>query len=134
MQNYLGVTMAAEHAALTLEFRAKSLEVVDLAVEDNLQRSLVHRHRLMSGWRQVDDREPAVSQSDARSRVDAMVVGSTVAKRRRHALETGLQVALRRRTIGYQEAGNPTHGQCTAGLRRKKRPLITRSVSRGVSR
>ena len=126
--------MAAEHAALTLELRAKLLEVVDLAVEDNLQRSLVHRHRLMSSRREVDDREPAVSQSDARGRVDAVVVGSTVAQRRCHALETGLQVALRRRPVCHEEARNATHGQCTSGLRRKRRPLITRSVSRAVSR
>ena len=58
----LGVAHGAEHMALALEFGAQRTVVVDLAVEDDLHRAVLVRHRLPPLGPQVDDREAAVRE------------------------------------------------------------------------
>ena len=48
--------------ALALEFGAQRTVVVDLAVEDDLHRAVLVRHRLPPLGPQVDDREPPVRE------------------------------------------------------------------------
>ena len=61
----LGVRLRPVHVALRLELGAELAVVVDLAAEGQPDRSVLVRHRLMPGGREVDDREAAVPEGDA---------------------------------------------------------------------
>ena len=56
---------------------AERLVVVDLAVEDDLDRAVLVADRLVAAG-QVDDRQPAVDQADARLLPEAFGVGAAV--------------------------------------------------------
>ncbi|MCU0669812.1 MAG: hypothetical protein MUF70_10720 [Myxococcota bacterium] len=83
------VGVAAEAVALALERLAQVLEVVDLAVERDLDRAVLVAHRLPGGVREVDDRQTPVPEADARRVVepDAGSVRAPVLHRRVHRLE-----------------------------------------------
>ena len=53
---------------------AKLDVVVDLAVEHELERAIFVRHRLVARARQVDDRQPAMAQSDRPVDIQSLVV------------------------------------------------------------
>ena len=61
------------------------LEVVDLAVGDDLDRAVLVGERLLAAG-EVDDREPAHGQADARQQNAAFFVGSPMVQRPDHAL------------------------------------------------
>ena len=60
-----------------LEFRDQLLEVVDLAVEDDDDGAVLVVQRLLAG-REVDDRQAAVAEADARREVQAALVRAAV--------------------------------------------------------
>ena len=86
VQQHLGVgVIAVEAAAERREFGAQLDVVVDLAVEDHADLSVVGPHRLMTAA-DVDDREPAVTEMDAACLVHPgpLVVGTAVRERGVH--------------------------------------------------
>src|SRR5262249_49500137 len=64
-EHHLGVAVAAEPMAVPLEFSPKFGKVVDLAVESHHQAFAVRQHGLMTRLREVDDRESAMTESNA---------------------------------------------------------------------
>ena len=78
----LGVAAAAEAMAPALEVASQLVMVVELAVEDDDDRSVLVRHRLVAQRRQVDDPEPRVDE--ARSS-DALMRRSVRAAMRQEA-------------------------------------------------
>ena len=62
---------------------AQLAEVVDLAVEDEPERAVLVRDRLVSRLAEVDDREPAVAERDRPVDVTALGVGPPVGERPR---------------------------------------------------
>jgi hypothetical protein len=74
MDDDLGVGARAEAMAVRDEFGADLGEVVDLAVEDDLDRAVLVAERLVAG-RQVDDAQAAVPEADAGAVVVAAGIG-----------------------------------------------------------
>ena len=66
-----------------------SLEVVDLAVGDDLHRAVLVRERLLAAG-DVDDRQPAHGEADARQQDAALVVGAAMVQRPDHPLHVAL--------------------------------------------
>ena len=62
MQEALGVGAAVELVALGLELGTEFLEVVDLAVEDNNDVTVLIGHGLSAGLGQVEDRQAAEAE------------------------------------------------------------------------
>ena len=104
VEHDLGVRVAAERAAGRLELAAKLPEVVQLPVVDDGDRPGGVPHRLVAGGGQIDDREPAVRQSDAgfRDEERAVIVGAPVGLDPVHAAEELLVEPSR-------ESGDPAH-------------------------
>ncbi len=63
VQGYLAVGAGAEAVAPAFEVTLRALEVVELAVDDDVQRLILASDRL-GACRQVDDAEPGVAQPD----------------------------------------------------------------------
>jgi hypothetical protein len=107
------VRAGAEHVAFRDERIAEVREVVDLAVEDDMQRSADVRHRLMTCGGQVDDGKPPVPETDAAvlgppfsAAVRAAVMQCVAARAEPVALGRG-------RSRRY--ADNPAHGAMSEG-------------------
>src|SRR5687767_5445373 len=83
-KKYLGVGMTAplRGPATDFELPAEVEVVVDLAVKGEDVPARVRKHWLMAGWRQVQDRQPAVPKADTCSLVDPDpgIVGSAMAQ------------------------------------------------------
>ena len=62
------------------------LKVVDLAVGDELDRSVLVGEGLLSS-RQIDDRQPPHGQPDAREHDTPLLIGSSMIQRPHHALD-----------------------------------------------
>ncbi len=96
------VGVGAEPVPLRDERRAKLLEIVNLAVEDDPDRAVLVRERLVP-LGQVNDAQPAVAESDAaRSALDfeiaemePRVIGPAMRKRIAHARDVRLSEAGR---------------------------------------
>src|SRR5437867_5432862 len=82
-QDDFGVTPRPESVALRLELRPEAAEVVDLAVEDDHERSRRVGHRLRSRA-EVDDRESRHPEGDPAVGPRARVVGPTMREERQH--------------------------------------------------
>ncbi len=83
VEQHLGVARRAEAIPARLELAPQSAEVVDLAVVDHPDPTVVRRHRLPAERREIDDRQPAMAESDAPvlGEPEPLVVGSAVALR-----------------------------------------------------
>ena len=88
VDDHLGIAMRPEDVAFRLKLPRQFLEVVDLAVVDDDDRAILVEERLLAGG-QIDDREPAVAEADARGDVEARIVGSAMAQAVVHPLEQG---------------------------------------------
>ena len=88
----VGVVGAEAMAAEPLELRPQLGVVVDLAVEDELDRPVLVRHRLVGAVREVDDREPARAEADAPVGGDpgARAVGAAMGERVAHPRDVRL--------------------------------------------
>src|SRR5579863_10683266 len=89
---------------------AQTLEIVDLAIEDDLHRTVLVAHRLVPG-RQIDDRQSPMSEPDtmcprAGGRlVEALIVRAAMCDGIGHAPQRGTRVG----TAREHEAGYATH-------------------------
>ena len=72
------------------ELAAQLAIVVEHAVVRDPDRAVLVGHRLVATGSQVDDREPAIAEADAVTRVPALVVGAAMAHGVRHAQQLGL--------------------------------------------
>jgi hypothetical protein len=84
MDQDLGVAARLEAVPLRLERAAQLLVVVDLAVEDDLDRAVLVPHRLGAQRRQVDDRQPTVAERALLVFVKTLSVRPAVGDRRGH--------------------------------------------------
>ncbi|OHB66343.1 MAG: hypothetical protein A2V70_10120 [Planctomycetes bacterium RBG_13_63_9] len=73
MDQHFGVRPAAEPVALGLKLPAKLLEVVDLPVEDDLDRPILVAHGLVAAI-DINNRQPPVRQPNARRREEPLGV------------------------------------------------------------
>jgi hypothetical protein len=99
------------------QFRAQLREVVNLAVEDNPYRTVLVRHRLMPGRRQIQNgKAPAPeynSQTFVRRRKvdDVAIVGSSMELSSRHPLDAFAR-AFESSTSNYSR--DPAHQRTSA--------------------
>ena len=113
----LGIRGAPEAHPPPHQLRAQVPVVVDLSVEDTGVPSVRRQHRLAAGLREVEDGQPAVSQSDPCGRVDPApaVVRTPVNERSDHATDSRIKrfrIAFwRGEPSGYAASG------CLAPLR-----------------
>ena len=86
-QQHLGIRMAAQLRARAQQFAPKCRMIVDLAPEHETVPALGRDHGLVAVGRQIDDREPSVSQRQPACgiRPDARAVRAAMAQRIRHA-------------------------------------------------
>ena len=102
MEDDFGVGVGAELVPLRDERRTKFLEIVNLAVEDDPERAVLVRERLMA-FREVNDAQPPVPESDATRPALALeifepatcVIRPAMRKRLAHALDVRLAEAGR---------------------------------------
>ncbi len=86
MEHDLGVRGGVERVAGGLQLPAQLAEVVDLAVVDDLESAIVHRHRLVAVL-EVDDAETAKPERRRAVLVVAVVVRTPMAQRLGHRRE-----------------------------------------------
>ena len=80
--------------------------VVNLAVEDQDEAAICGHHRLMTGRRQVEDREPPMSQSDTRVGIGlgARAVGAAMRDALGHGQDDAVDGWGRRSHIPHDSA------------------------------
>ena len=108
MDDGFGVTARAVPVTAALQIAADIGVVVDLAVEDDPDRPVFVRRRLLAGA-QIDDAEAAVGKGGVCVEVQARLVGPAVDENVAHADRTRLGIAAD--PIVRYESGNPTHNQ-----------------------
>src|SRR5215218_3066302 len=88
MQRDLGVGARLEAVPVALELGANALEVVELAVVNEVELGVFVRDRLVAG-REVDDAQPGVAESRAGTGVDpdALGVGTAMIETPGRAME-----------------------------------------------
>ncbi|MCX5682226.1 MAG: hypothetical protein NT049_00875 [Planctomycetota bacterium] len=89
MEDDLGVGPGAKRVAEMPQFLGQLDVIVNLAVEDDVERPVFVGHRLKARVREVDDREPPVGQRHAAAGAHAAAVGSAVLLDRVHSLGKG---------------------------------------------
>ena len=106
MHDDLGVAARMEAVTERLQLGYELLVVVDLAVVDDDDRAVLVVEGLLTG-REIDDREPAVTERDTRLEVQAVAIGPAVGDRVVHAQR---QAAVRLTfESGVDNACNPAH-------------------------
>lgn len=106
LQQDLGVGLGLEGGTAGLEVTAKLEVVVDLAIKDDVPPPVGRGHGLGPA-REVEDAEPAVSETDGGVSVDALGVRSTVGKGAGHGGQRRLRIA--RRVAMGGETGDAAH-------------------------
>ena len=101
VEHHLGVAGGVERVADRLQLGAQLAEVVDLAVVDDLEPAVVHRHRLRAVL-EVDDAEAPEPERRCGVLEVPVIVRPAMPERDGHQLE---QRAVRR----TPEAGYPAH-------------------------
>ena len=97
--------MAAERRG-PLQLPPQVAVVVDLAVVDHRDRSVLVGHRLVAGGREIDDGEAAVSEHHGAVLVQASAVGPAEDLRHQH---TPHEAGLREGVGRHQGARDATH-------------------------
>ncbi len=92
--------------------------VVDLAVEDDDDRTVLVVHRLLAAA-DVDDREPPVAKPHARLGVEAVAIRAAMADRRRHPAQGRLVHGPR--GIHVEQTRKPAHRPVRSVSRRPQR-------------
>src|SRR3984893_928531 len=77
MDNYLGVATGAEGVAERRELCHQWLKIIDFAIVDDANRPVFIVERLITR-REVDDREPAVTEPNSRRIMKAVTVRSAM--------------------------------------------------------
>src|SRR5437588_12751232 len=117
--------------AAGFELDAQLLEIVNLAVEDDDDVAVFVGHRLMAQGREVDDRQPAVAETDRSIGIAAFAIGTTVRDDVGHALE---EIGGHRFALAIANANNATHGTPSKCLVPLTRAPLTRPPARGRPR
>src|SRR5437762_340849 len=97
----------------SLQVRPQLLVVVNLAVENHLDRTIFIADRLVAAA-QIDDRESAMDQSKPRLDPGTFRVGTAMSDTVAHGPEDGL--ISRTKPVGIKDASDPAHE--LMGLRR----------------
>src|SRR5712692_8566768 len=84
VNDHLSIRSSAELIAAAFKFGAQLFEIVDLAIQNDPNRFLDIGHRLVSA-RQINDGKPPEAQSEWAGDEVALVVGTAVNHRSRHA-------------------------------------------------
>ena len=101
------VTAGAKHMPERLQLGHQLPVVVNLAVEDDDHRSVLVEKRLLATG-DVDDRQPAVAQTQSRLDMQAALVRTAVQLRVIHALES--RAVDLGQAAGIKDSGNSAHG------------------------
>jgi hypothetical protein len=91
------------------KFASKLGEIVDLSVEREPDVLGLVRHRLASGSREIDDREPKVTEDDPLAFVNALAVRAAMALGREHAGQCPA-LGVTDDTPRSEYSGDTTHG------------------------
>ena len=134
MDDHLGVGGRTERVPAGLQIATQFLEVVDLAVEDDLDLAVLVAKRLVPGV-QIDDRQSTMGQSDLHPAAcgacgqESLVVRAAVGDRPRHPPQCGLGFdPVRNRA---NEACNTAHGSDSwVGRRRSDRWFVAPAPGR----
>ena len=106
MDDDLGIAARAKDMAERSEFGHQRLEIIDLAVEDDANRTILVVERLIAA-REIDDGEPAVAEPDARPIVETVAVGAAMGENVGH---TSKQAPIRVATPTIiEDTGYPAH-------------------------
>ena len=130
-EDHLGVALGAEAVALAPRALAHLAEIVDLAVEHHHLAAAVGEHRLRGGVGEVDDREAAVAEADARRGPDAAAVGAAMGDARRSSPRPAPDRPAW--DVGMEDAGDAAHG-ASPGRRRGRRAVDRAERARGRRR
>ena len=104
VKDHLPVALAREAMAV-LQLLAQLAEVVDLAVEDQPERSVFVRHRLAGRVAQVDDGEAPVAEARGPVQMQALPVGPTVGQGGGH----GSDVLAPHRAAAREHSAHAAH-------------------------
>ena len=113
VRDHLGVGVGPEAVAVRDQLAADLGEVVDLAVEDDLHRSVLVADRLVAG-RQIDDAQPPVAEPDGAVEIVAAGIGPAVDHGVGHGDQSG--AAHRVRRVEIEASCNSAHGSDTCGF------------------
>src|SRR5688572_9880579 len=106
MDDRLRVAVGLEDVAGAFEVAAQLPVVVDLAVEDDPDRAVLVRDRLLAAF-EIDDAEAPHAERDAFADVDAFLIGAAVHDGPAHPADLLLED---RRAVPPHDTGNATHG------------------------
>ena len=87
VEDHLRVGVGAEPVAPSHEVGPEVLEIVDLPVEDDPDRAVLVRHRLVAGGAEIDDAETPVREAHRPLAVDPGIVWAAMGLDRIHALQ-----------------------------------------------
>ena len=113
-----------------LELRAERAEVVDLAVVRDDDAAVLVRQRLSAGLRQIDDRQTAIPEPDARIAPDPLTVGPAVRDRVGHPPHDRFADGL---TRDVEDSGDPAHQRLIARTVKPLGSTSNRVISRSAS-
>ncbi len=110
-QNHFGIRMTVEFMAPVHQLRAHFREVIDLAIIGNDIAVIVRGHGLGAVFGQIDNRQPAESQRDARLGVKPLAIGirSPVMQGIGHGLDLTGQGLGRGGRLKLQRSRQTTH-------------------------
>ena len=120
LQRHFGVTAGLELHAAAGQFAAQLTKVVDLAIEDDRVAAIFGHHRLMSGGRQIENRQAAERPSNNACRATTTRLGRPA--HAGHHLTDMAPVSARRRVRVGEFSGDSTHSNA---LRRFEPPFNT---------
>ncbi len=107
MHDRFGVAVGAEDMAARQQLRPQRGVIVDLAVEDDRDRFIFVKNRLLAAFK-IDDRQPPMSEPHPRFDMKPLAVGAAMRKRRGHPAQHGQRDGTA--GIGGKNAGDPAHG------------------------
>ena len=109
----IGVAAKAQFRPLPEQLVAHLLAVVDFSVVDDHKSPAGGEHRLVAGWRKVNDGETPMSQRDTGLRIcpDTAVVRPTMLHCIGHAAGQGLEFGLLTTASRLNETSQTTHSE-----------------------
>jgi hypothetical protein len=84
MDDYLRIAIGPENVSAGFEIGTQLTEIVDLPIESNPDRSILIAHGLVRHSAEVDDRQPAMRQSNIPVYPHPLPIGTTVGQGIRH--------------------------------------------------
>ena len=113
MEDHFRVGAGAEPVAASHQVGPEVLEIVDLPVEDDPDRAVLVRHRLVAGGAEIDDAEAPVRKAHRPLAVDPGIVGAAMGQDGVHPLQ---ELALHgARRIEVELAADAAHVSSSPG-------------------